>query len=243
MDEQMTARMAIEDQMSSPPPVPQALLAWAEYWYPISWKCLLIAGAITAIGACVTIAFLILQWRALSIRETQTEWRSSILEYQVAEVKKEAADELAHVASLNMEIADITQRNLYLAQMIQSRQLSIAQIHDIIQAWKGYSGHSVTLSSYGMDAEGGALAEQIEKCLIGAHLVVVNNIGRLTTSAPPHIGIQIAGVDKRLVAAIRTGLDKIGGLEATEIELPDGDGADAVQAEIFVGTKPLAQQK
>ncbi|MGO4871096.1 MAG: hypothetical protein ACLPGW_10880 [Roseiarcus sp.] len=234
--------MAIEDQMSSPPPVPQALLAWAEYWYPISWKCLLIAGAITAIGACVTIAFLILQWRTLSIRETQTEWRRSLLEYQVAEVRREAADELAHVASMNSEVADLTKTNLYLAQIIQYRQLSTAQIRDIARAWKAYSGHSVILWSYGMDTEGGALSEQIEKCLVGAHLVVVNNIGRMATSAPPHIGIQIAGVDKRLVAAIRAALHDIGGLEATEIDLPSGgEGADAVPAEIFVGTKPLSQ--
>ncbi len=229
--------------MSSSPPVTQALLAWAEYWYPISWKCLLIAGAITAIGACVTIGFLILQWRTLSIRETQAEWRRSILEYQVAEVKKEATDERAHVGALNTEAADLTQRNLDLAQMIQPRQLSRAQIHDIIRAWKAYSGHSVIVWSYGMDLESDALSEQIKKCLIDAHVVVVNNIGRMTTSLPPHIGIQIAGVDKRLVAAIHAGLHEIGGLEATEIELPGGDGADAVPAEIFVGTKPLAQQK
>ncbi len=229
--------------MSSSPPVTQALLAWAEYWYPLSWKCLLIAGAITAIGACVTTAFLVLQWRTLSIREMQSEWRRSILEYQVAEVKNEMIAEHVHVADLNTETADLSQKNLYLSQMIQSRQLSRAQIHDVIRAWKEYSGRSVILWSYGMDIEGDALSEQIKKCLIGAHVVVVNNIGRMTTSLPPHIGIQIAGVDKRLVAAIHAGLHEIGGLEATEIELPGGDGADAVPAEIFVGTKPLAQQK
>ncbi|HYA71922.1 MAG TPA: hypothetical protein VEF36_02075 [Roseiarcus sp.] len=233
--------MAIEDQMSSSPPVTQALLAWAEYWYPISWKCLLIAGAITAIGACVTIAFLVLQWRTMSIRETQTEWRRSILEYQVADAKKQATDGLARVADLNVKTADLTLKNLYLSQMIQSRHLSIAQIHDIIRAWKEYSGRSVILWSYGMDIEGAALSEQIKKCLTGAHVVVVNNIGRMTTSAPAHIGIQIAGVDKRLVAAIHAGLHEIGGLEATEIELPADDGANAVPAEIFVGAKPLAQ--
>ncbi len=227
--------------MSSSPPVAQALLAWAEYWYPISWKGLLIAGAVTAIGACVTMAFLVLQWRTFSIREMQTEWRRSVLESQVAEVKKEAADELARVADLNVETADLTQKNLSLEQMMQSRHLSRAQIHDIIRAWTAYSGHSVILWSYGMDIEGGALSEQIKKCLVGAHVVVVNNIGRMTTSVPPHIGIQIAGVDKRLVGAIHAGLHEIGGLEATEIELPGGDGADAVPAEIFVGTKPLTQ--
>jgi len=130
---------------------------------------------------------------------------------------------------------------VYLEQRIQPRQLSAAQIHDLVLAWKEYSGHSVTVWSYGTDLEGGALSEQIKNSLIGAHVVVVNNIGRMTTSSPAHIGIEIAGVDKPLVDAIHAGLHEIGGLEATETALPSGDAADGVPAEIFVGTKPLAQ--
>jgi hypothetical protein len=238
----MTARTTLEDPMSSPPPVTQALLAWAEYWYPMSWKCLLIAGAVTAIGACVTIAFLLLQWRTLGIRETQAEWRRSILEYQFAELKKDATDELAHLAAVNTEIANLTHSTLSLTRMVEPRHLSGAQINDIARTWKAYSGHSgVTIWSDARDAEARALAEQIEKCLIGAHMAVVNNIGRLSTSSPPHLGVQIAGVDKALVAAIRQGLDKIGGLKATEIELADREAADLVPAEIFVGAKPLMQ--
>jgi len=87
------------------------------------------------------------------------------------------------------------------------------------------------------------LAEQIKNCLIGARVVVVNNIGRMAASSPPRAGVQIAGADKRLVAAIHAGLEKIGGLEATEIELPRSDAADAVPTEILVGTKPAAQPK
>jgi hypothetical protein len=242
--------MTIESEMSSSPPVPQALLAWAEFWQPISWKCLLIAGAITAIGACVTIAFLVLQWRATSIRETQAEWRRSTLEYQLAEAKKEATDETARAAALNTEATDLTQKNLSLEQenlsleqVAQPRQLSNAQIHDVIGAWKAYSGRSVTLWSYGADIEGGALAEQIKNCLIGARVVVVNNIGRMNASAPPREGVQVAGADKRLVAAIYDGLHRIGGLDAVEIEVPRSDAADAVPTEILVGTKPPARQK
>jgi hypothetical protein len=245
--------------MSSSPPVTQALLAWADYWYPISWKCLLIAGAITAIGGCVTIAFLILQLRTISIRETQTEWRRSVLERDVDEVRKIAADELArytalkeeasdeqaNVAFLNMKAADLNMQNKYVAQVIEPRKLSAAQIHDLIQAWKGYSGRSVILWSYAADFEGSALSEQIKSALIGARVVVINDIGRLTPSAPQHIGIEgieVAGVDKRLVAAIHAGLHEIGGLEAAEIELPDGDEVYKVPAEIFVGTKAMTKK-
>jgi hypothetical protein len=50
-------------------PINPALLAWAEYWYPIAWKGLLGAGLATALAACATIAFLLLQWRTSLIRE------------------------------------------------------------------------------------------------------------------------------------------------------------------------------
>ena len=236
--------------MSSSPPIPQALLAWAEYWHPIAWKCLLIAGAITAIGACFTLAFLIVQWRAVSIRETQAEWRRSILEYQVAEAKKEETGVRARVAALNSETADLAQKNLSLAQenlsleqAMQPRQLSSAQIHDIVTAWKAYSGHSVTLWSYAADIEGGALAEQIKNCLIEARIVVVNNIGRMTGSSPPRAGIDIAGSDKLLVIAIHAGLRAIGGLEITEAAFSGADAAESTPTEILVGTKPSAQEK
>jgi len=179
----------------------------------------------------------------MSIRETQADWHRSRLEYQVAEAKREATDELARVAALNMETADLTQKNLSLEQAIQPRRLSSAQIHDIIEAWKAYSGRAVPLWSYGTDLEGGALAEQIKNCLIDARVVVINNIGRMTSSLPPRAGIEIAGVDKRLVAAIQAGLHEIGGLEAAEIELASGDAVEVVPTEILVGTKPLAQQK
>jgi hypothetical protein len=240
--QQMAARMAIENPMSSPPPVTKVLLAWADYWYPVSWKCVLLAGAITAVGACVTMAFLMLQWRASGIRETHAEWRRAILEYQFAELKAEASDELAHLNTVNAEITNLTQSNQALSRMIQPRHLSGGQISDIARSWKTYSGHSVTLWSDVSDIEANALSEQIEKCLIGARLVVVNNIGRMTASWPPHTGIEVAGVDKHLVAALLAGLGKIGGLKTSEIDLADRAAAELVPAEIFVGTKPLLMQ-
>jgi hypothetical protein len=41
-------------------PVDPAALEWAETWYPVAWKGLLTAGAITALAAFATIAFLLL---------------------------------------------------------------------------------------------------------------------------------------------------------------------------------------
>jgi hypothetical protein len=52
---------------------------------------------ITVIGAVGSIGFLLLQWRASSIREQQSDWRTSVLEVQA---KKAAADLLRAKANI-----------------------------------------------------------------------------------------------------------------------------------------------
>jgi hypothetical protein len=76
--------MADQNKMGSDlsPPMDPALLAWAEHWYPIDWVGLLSAGLGTAVAACFTIGFLLLQWRTSSIREQSSDWRTSALEIQ-----------------------------------------------------------------------------------------------------------------------------------------------------------------
>lgn len=81
--------------------VDPSLLEWAEYWYPIAWKGVLGGGLITAIGACATIAFLLLQWRSTTIREEQSDWRTSVLE----------SDNLKAKAALETARADIIKAN------------------------------------------------------------------------------------------------------------------------------------
>jgi hypothetical protein len=87
-------------------PLDPAQLDWAEYWYPISWKGVLAGGIITAIGACATIAFLLLQWRTTSIREDQSEWRTSTLEMQTAQANAALGAAQADIARANLQIAE-----------------------------------------------------------------------------------------------------------------------------------------
>jgi hypothetical protein len=99
------------------------------------------------------------------------------------------------------------------------------------------------LWSYGLDLEGSALAEQIRESLIGAHVVVVNNIGQLSSAERPRVGVLIAGADKHFVGALHDNLHAIGGMDAAVIELASAEAAEAVPAEIFVGVKPPPQPK
>jgi hypothetical protein len=85
--------------------VEPSLLEWAEYWYPISWKGVLAGGVITAIGACATIAFLLLQWRTTTIREEQSDWRTTVLEADTAKAKAELGLAQADIERSKVEIA------------------------------------------------------------------------------------------------------------------------------------------
>ncbi len=239
----MIIAMALQTPINPTPPASQPLLQWAEYWYPISWQCVLAAGVVTALSACVMVAFLVLQWRTASIRELESEWRAVNIEAQTAQARKDTAEALERAADLDREAASLHRRNLSLEQLVQPRQLTGEQAHDFTQALAAYSGRSVTLWSYRLDLEGGALAEQIRESLIGAHVVVVNNIGQLSSDVRPRVGVQIAGADTHLVGALHDNFHAIGGLDAAVVELASAEAAEAVPAEIFIGVKPPPQQK
>jgi hypothetical protein len=239
----MIIAMALQTPINPTPPASQPILQWAEYWYPISWQWVLAAGAVTALSACVMVAFLVLHWRAASIREMDSEWRATNLEAQTAQARKDTAEALERAADLDREAASLHRRNLSLEQLVQPRQLTGEQAYEFTQALAAYSGRSVILWSYGLDLEGGALAEQIRESLIGAHVVVVNNIGQLSSDVRPRVGVQIAGADTHLVGALHDNLHAIGGMDAAVVELASAEAAEAVPAEIFIGVKPPPQQK
>lgn len=99
--------MTDQNQMVSDlPPIDPALLSWAEYWYPVAWKGLLLAGLLTAIAACAGIAFLLLQWRASSILEQQSNWRTSSLEFQARKAEANLARAKADIANADARAAE-----------------------------------------------------------------------------------------------------------------------------------------
>jgi hypothetical protein len=111
--------MADQDKMGSDlsSPIDPTLLAWAEYWYPIAWKGLLGAGIVTALAACATIAFLLLQWRTSLIREQNSDWRTSVLETQakradadLLKAKSDIADADARAAAAQADAARAGER-------------------------------------------------------------------------------------------------------------------------------------
>jgi hypothetical protein len=133
--------MAMKNQKGSDPvPIDQALLDWAEYWYPISWKGILIGGVITAVGACATIAFLLLQWRTINIREEHSEWRTSTLELQTAEAKRDTTAAQERIAGLNNETEQLKADNLSLQTALLPRHVGLIGLDGPPKALEWFSG-------------------------------------------------------------------------------------------------------
>jgi hypothetical protein len=138
-------KMADQNQMVSDlSPIDPALLASAEYWYPIAWKGLLVAGAITAIGACATIGFLLLQWRTSTIREQQSEWRTSALEVQSKRADADLAQAKASISVADARAAEANARALEaqvkLEKFKKPRSISVEQRNRIAEEMKKFSG-------------------------------------------------------------------------------------------------------
>jgi hypothetical protein len=148
--------MVDQNQMVSDlSPTDPALLAWAEYWYPIAWKGLLAAGVITAIGACAGIAFLLLQWRTSSIREQQSEWRTSSLEVQSKNADAELAKANSEIANANARAAEANQKaeterlaRVRLEARLSARALSPSDSDEIKRKIEEFSGMTAEVNIF-----------------------------------------------------------------------------------------------
>jgi len=119
----ITIVMAVQNHKDSERvAVDPSLLEWAEYWYPISWKGVLGGGIITAVGACATIAFLLLQWRTTSIREEQADWRTTVVESDTAKAKADLGIAQADIAKANAQIAIAHERTAEAVQRAAEAQ-------------------------------------------------------------------------------------------------------------------------
>jgi hypothetical protein len=159
--------MAVKNHRDSRVAVDPSLLEWAEYWYPISWKGVLGGGIITAVGACATIAFLLLQWRTTT--EAQSDWRTTVVEADTAKSKAELGVAQADIAKASVQIAEANARaleaQLALEKFKAPRKLDESQVARIKAAVLPFSGTpfdiAVTLESEPQNfaAQVGALLE------------------------------------------------------------------------------------
>jgi hypothetical protein len=138
------SEMADQNHMGSDlSPIDPATLNWVEYWYPIAWKGLLVAGLITVIGVIASIGFLLIQWRASSVREQLSDWRISVLEVQakkadtdLVRAKADIADADTRAAAAQADARLATERASALAADAVSAQERIATLEQEAAAAK-----------------------------------------------------------------------------------------------------------
>ena len=124
-------------------PIDPATLNWVEYWYPIAWKGLLVAGLITIIGAIASIGFLLIQWRTANVREQLSDWRISVLEIQtkradadLVRAKADIADADARAAAAQADATHATERASVLEADAAQAQQHIATLEQAAVAAK-----------------------------------------------------------------------------------------------------------
>jgi hypothetical protein len=146
-----------------------SLLEWAEYWYPISWKGVLSGGIITAVGACATIIFLLLQWRTTTIREEQSDWRTSVVEADTAKAKAQLGMAEADIAKANAQIADANARTKEAELKVEQLRKELGPRHlqrDVfLRELLGQPSAQVELLYLQDDPECFALAQEIWRAL------------------------------------------------------------------------------
>jgi hypothetical protein len=259
-----TTPMATKNQMSSElAPIDPALLDWAEAWYPVAWKGLLAAGVVTAIGACATIAFLLLQWRTIDIRERHSEWRTHMLELQTAEAQRDTArlnNETAWLyekgrltADAVLATAQATKANAVAAQLLLAltRQLpgiqmagflSAEQYERIISKVKPFAGKQFDMA---VDITTTALERVSLLGSIGAAVETAGwvKVASKQPSVPPVLGVIIevdGSKDSELLDAAKTLASALNdeGIVATVNPKAETDAANDNVIHILVGPKP-----
>jgi hypothetical protein len=193
-------------------------LKWAEYWYPISWKGVLIGGLLTAVGAVATIAFLLLQWRTTNIRDEQSELRTSTLELKAADARRDTVLAQERIAKLDLQNdvlrketaeanaraleAQVSLERFRAPRMLSERQTD--QLRDAASKWTTLpSGLVLSVAVFAVDPsfEANALADQLAPVFISAGWGATRNtvmyglsftisgVGILTSSHPHGIAV------------------------------------------------------
>jgi hypothetical protein len=220
-------------KMSSPVPVDPSLLDWAERWYPISWWLLAAAGVITAVGACATVVFFILQWRTVKIRERQADWHIAQLGITAAQANERAGKANERAASLEKDAAQARLEQEKLKQLLAWRTLSEAETASLSAALKNVSvsvSRWVSLQFVRNDSESLYLAQQITRILEDAGWKVTWHA--CTWVNDPMVGLHIPG-ENDVTLALR------GAFSAAKIDF-SSDPVESPNSFTTMGSRPSA---
>ncbi|WP_370157155.1 hypothetical protein [Bradyrhizobium sp. USDA 327] len=176
-----------------------ALLDTANTWFGRSWWGLMIAGGITALAACATVVFLIIQFWSSNVKERFSDERVSANEAETASAKE-------GTARANQRIEELRAANLALEAQIAPRRLTKHEVAALTAALSSFADSRVAVSSYQSDPDGAILAAQLIEGLTAAKIVVGNGISSVGPGPNLYFGITVNGSDAKLVNAIVSAL-------------------------------------
>ena len=139
--------------------------------------------------------------------------RAAEADQKAAEANERAGTLEKDAASLNKKAELERLERVKLAELVQPRFLSLEQQSELGKKWRSFAGRSVVVSSYGLDAQGTALAEQIASSLESAKIHVYRDFGGIVPSGEFDRGIHVRGTEDDLVNGLVVALSEIGKLE------------------------------
>jgi hypothetical protein len=153
-------------------PVDPTLLETANRWFDISWYGLLWAGAFTALSAIATVIFLFIQFWSSGVRERHTEWRTSVVELQTEEAKRDTEEAKERIAQLELQTAVANKRaeedrlaRVKIEQRLADRILSDAQLVVIANKVRQFGNQEYQVTTFWDLKEPLTLANRIHAAL------------------------------------------------------------------------------
>src|SRR5216684_1026675 len=104
----MTIMVASMEPILKSPSLDPALLETANTWFDRSWWGLMISGGVTAIAACATVVFLILQFWSSGVKEQFSDERISVNEKETARAIADSDLAKEGTAKANERIAELS---------------------------------------------------------------------------------------------------------------------------------------
>lgn len=131
----------------------------------------------------------------------------------IAEAKARAAEAEKDAAQAKLMAEAEQHERMKLEAIVAPRSLSLDQQRLIAAAIREFAGHAITVSSYGLDGEGAALATQIILVLRSAGIIVRDDRASSIRSGGFEFGVHLRGPAGEVISSLGNALSTIGKLQ------------------------------
>lgn len=134
-------------------------------------------------------------------------------EARIAETNARAAEAEKGAAQAKLMAESERLERVKLEALVAPRSLSLDQQRLIAAAIRRFSGHAVTVSSYGLDGEGAALATQIILVLRSAGITVKDDRASSMHTGGFEYGVHLRGPAGEFILSLGNALSEIGKIQ------------------------------